>query len=62
MHLRVAAGQEFAGFVGNVDLREKRARGRVNRFRGANNLALEFAARELRQLKVSRKASVDSAP
>src|SRR2546425_5490870 len=59
MNLRVAAGQEVAGFVGNVDFREKRARSRVNRFRGTNNFALEFSARELRQLKVSRKASVD---
>ena len=56
MNLRVATGQEFAGFVGNVDFCEQRARSRVNRFRGANNFALEFAARELRQLKVGRKA------
>src|SRR5437762_10617902 len=59
MNLRVAAGQEFAGLVGNVDFCEKRTRSRINRFRGANNLALEFAARELRQLKVGRKAGVD---
>src|SRR5437870_13843255 len=59
MNLRVAAGQEFAGFVGNVDFREKRARSRVNRFRGTNDFALEFAARELRQLKVGGKAGAD---
>src|SRR6266702_51873 len=59
MDLRVATGQEFAGFVGNVDFRKKCARSRINRFRGANKFALEFAARELRQLKVSRKAGMD---
>ena len=56
MNLRIAAGQEFASFVGNVDFGEKRTRSRVDRFRSANNAALEFAAGELGQLEMSREA------
>src|ERR1043166_932208 len=59
MNLGIAAREQFAGFVGDIDLGEERAGNQINRFGGANDFALKFAARELRQIKNSGKTGMN---
>src|SRR5882762_286475 len=59
MNLSVAAGKEFAGFIGNVDFGKQRSRSRVNGFGGTNDFAFYLAARKLSEFKSSDHAAPD---
>ena len=56
MNLSITTGQQFARLVGHVHLSEQSARGQIDGFGGANDLALELASRELREVQVSGEA------
>src|SRR5208283_762571 len=57
--LRIAAGEQLRGFVGDVHFGEERSGGKIDGFGGAHDLALEFLTGELREYEIGADAGVD---
>src|SRR5207248_3082815 len=59
MNLSIATGKQFPRFVWDIDFGKKSTGGGIDGFRGTNHFALKFAAGELRQFEIGRKAGTN---